>query len=256
MHKTVEEKLAVLHATSQSDNISVLQRNEHLPDKTILHHTPLPDKIKSHHTPPSENENILEQLLGTSKKYVPPQQIYQPPSLAEIRKKQTEKYQEEHEETQKMRNAVSFKYEVLKRMHPKADIPEFTAYSDPRLMSQKYETLTKKLSLDSSVESLRRYLIVGVMLCEVILGKMNLDMEGFAQHQIMTMPTYDHLLVEIAEKSYVPSGNNKWPVELRILSMLLVNTVTYSISNILSKKTGINNFIIPPTEREIKDPTL
>lgn len=158
----------------------------------------------------SSSDNIEDQLntlLGEDK-----QQATAPPSLHELQQKKkvtinnAYNYAEEDEETQKERNAVYFKYEVLRRMHPNASIPEFTLYSDPKLMSQKYEMLTKKLSLDSSVENWKRYMIVFVMGCEVVLGKINFDMEGFAQQQIMSMNTYDQLLVEMAEKSYVPSG--------------------------------------------------
>jgi hypothetical protein len=166
---------------------------------------------------------------------------------------------EEDEETQKERNAVYFKYEVLRRMHPNASIPEFTLYSDPKLMSQKYEMLTKKLSLDSSVENWKRYMIVFVMGCEVVLGKINFDMEGFAQQQIMSMNTYDQLLVEMAEKSYVPSGS-KWSPEIRLFMMLTMNVVLFVVSKMIFKKTGTNllgtiNSMTNTAERSMKEPT-
>ena len=171
-----------------------------------------------------------------------------PPTLAELQaknpkvpilKKDFRYAQEEDEELIKERNQVFFHYEVLKRMHPNAQIPEFTMYSDPKIMAQKYELLTKKLSLDSNVENWKRYMIIFVMGCEVVLGKMNFDMEGFAQQQIMSMNTYDSLLVEMAEKSYVPTGS-KWPVELRLFSMVLMNVVLFVVSKIIMKRTGTN----------------
>lgn len=171
-----------------------------------------------------------------------------PPTLAELQaknpkvsiiKKDFKFAQEEDEELIKERNQVFFHYEVLKRMHPNAQIPEFTMYSDPKIMAQKYELLTKKLSLDSNVENWKRYMIIFVMGCEVVLGKMNFDMEGFAQQQIMSMNTYDSLLVEMAEKSYVPTGS-KWPVELRLFAMVLMNVVMFVASKLIMKKTGLN----------------
>lgn len=168
--------------------------------------------------------------------------------------------EEEDEETQKERNAVYFKYEVLRRMHPNANIPEFTIYSDPKLMAQKYELLTKKLSLESSVDSWKRYMIVFVMGCEVVLGKLSFDMEGFAQQQIMSMSTYDQLLVEMAEKSYVPSGSSKWSPEVRLFMMLTMNIVLFVISKMIFKKTGTNllgtiNDLTSPQERKMKEPS-
>ena len=195
-----------------------------------------------------------------------------PPSLAELRannqaktlKSSDYKYpQEDDDETIKKRNDVFFHYEVLKKMHPSATIPEFSVYSDPEVMAQKYEFLAKKLSLDSSVENWKRYMIIFVMGCEVGLGKLKFDMEGFAQQQISSMNTYDQLLVEMAEKSYVPSGN-RWPVEVRLLMMLTMNVVLFVVSKMIFKKTGTNllgsiNEItgvkVPvPTAPDLKDP--
>jgi len=207
-------------------------------------------------------EEQLDTLLGETKQTT---QSMTPPTLHELQQKKkvtinnTYAYAEENEETQKERNAVYFKYEVLRRMHPNASIPEFTLYSDPKLMSQKYEMLTKKLSLDSSVENWKRYMIVFVMGCEVALGKINFDMEGFAQQQIMSMNTYDQLLVEMAEKSYVPSGS-KWSPEIRLFMMLTMNVVLFVVSKMIFKKTGTNllgtiNNMTNTGERSMKEPS-
>ena len=167
---------------------------------------------------------------------------------------------DETEESIKERNSVYFKYEVLKRMHPNASIPEFTQYSDPKLMSQKYEMLTKKLSLDTSVENWKRYMIIFVMGCEILFGKLNFDMEGFAQQQIMSMNTYDQLLVEMAEKSYVKSGSSKWSPEVRLAMMLVMNIGLFVVSKMILKKTGanllgsINEMTNTTHEKKMKEP--
>lgn len=215
-------------------------------------------------------ENQLNSLLGET----PQAGEKTPPTLEELQQKKKitisrdfRYAEEEDEETQKERNAVYFKYEVLRRMHPNAHIPEFTIYSDPKLMSQKYELLTKKLSLETSVDNWKRYMIVFVMGCEVVLGKLSFDMEGFAQQQIMSMSTYDQLLVEMAEKSYIPSGSSKWSPEVRLFMMLTMNVVLFVISKMIFKKTGTNllgtiNDLTSPgqknyttDERKMKEPS-
>jgi hypothetical protein len=113
-------------------------------------------------------------------------------------------------------------------------------YSDPELMAQKYEMIAKKLSLDSSVENWKRYMIIFVMGLEVVLGKMSFDVEGFAQQQLIQMNTYDSLLVEMAEKSYTPNGKSKWPVEVRLLMMLTVNMAMFIVCRMIQKRTGTN----------------
>lgn len=137
------------------------------------------------------------------------------------------------------RQDVYFKYQVLKRMHPTADIPEFTVWSDPKIMADKYDMIVKQLSLDSSVSSWKRYMMIFVMVCEVVLGHLNFDMEGFAQQQIISMSTYDSLLVEMAEKSYVPR-ESQWPVELRLFATLLANIVLFVVTKIIAKRSGTN----------------
>ena len=188
------------------------------------------------------------------------------PTLEELQQKkkitisQDYRYIEETEEMQQERNAVYFKYEVLRRMHPNANIPEFNMFSDPKVMAHKYEMLTRKLSLDSSVDNWKRYMIIFVMGCEVVLGKMNFDMEGFAQQQIMSISSYEQLLVEMAEKSYTIKSDSKWPPEVRLMMMLTMNVVLFVISKMIFKKTGtnllgsINNITIPTEERKMKEP--
>ncbi len=206
--------------------------------------------------------DLVESLLGEEKseKNVKSNQSFAtttnvPPTLKELQDQKKVNINKEYtygiedEETQKERNAIYFKYEVLKRMHPNASIPEFNMYSDLNSMNQKYDMLTRRLSLDSSVENLKRYMIIFVMGCEVVLGKINFDMEGFAQQQISSMSTYDQLLVEMAEKRYMPSGSNKWSPEIRLLMLLSMNVIIF----IIGKKTGTNLFG-NITERKMKEP--
>ena len=231
-------------APSDDEDDDILKIFRHDRDITSVDNEetrPPPEKIqKLEEASVDERKPVLEDPSASDRPV--------PPSLAELRarnqakslKSSDYKYpQEDDDETIKKRNDVFFHYEVLKKMHPSATIPEFSVYSDPEVMAQKYEFLAKKLSLDSSVENWKRYMIIFVMGCEVGLGKLNFDMEGFAQQQISSMNTYDQLLVEMAEKSYVPSGD-RWPVEVRLLMMLTMNIVLFVVSKMIFKKTGTN----------------
>jgi hypothetical protein len=68
---------------------------------------------------------------------------------------------------------------------------------------------------------------------------LKLDMEGFTQQQIISMSSYDKLLIELGEKSYMPEGS-KWSVELRLLFLIIMNAAFFLVSKMIMKKTGAN----------------
>ena len=51
--------------------------------------------------------------------------------------------------------------------------------------------------------------------------------------------SYEKLLIELGEKSYVPEGS-RWPVELRLVFMVVINAAFFIVSRMIMKKTGAN----------------
>jgi len=166
-----------------------------------------------------------------------------------------------NEKDDDLKREILFKFELLRRSYPKSTVPTYSMHTDYNTMVTSYNECLRMLSLDSSVENYKQYLTYGFMGCEFILGKFcKLDMEGFTQQQLLSMSSYDKLLIELGEKSYVPE-QSKWPVEIRLLILIVVNAAFFLVSKMIMKKAGdgiskmMNNIKIPPkTENKMKGP--
>jgi hypothetical protein len=144
------------------------------------------------------------------------------------------------QEEDDLKRELLFKFELLKKSYKGIQVPEFSVHTDYMTLQKTYETTLRKVSLDNAVDTYKTYLIGGFMLVEFVLGNwFNFDMQGFTQQQMVSMNSYERLLVELGEKSYVPTGS-KWPVEIRLLSLIIINAAFFIITRMIMKKTGAN----------------
>jgi hypothetical protein len=135
-----------------------------------------------------------------------------------------------------------FKFDLLRKSYPNSNITQdFSIKSDLETIKTSYEMNVRRLSLDSQVDSYKSYMIGGFMAVEYAMGHfLGFDMQGFTQQQLLQMNSYEKLLIEIGEKSYVPSGTSKFPVEVRLLFLVLMNAAIFIASKMIMAKTGAN----------------
>jgi len=131
-----------------------------------------------------------------------------------------------------------FKFEMLKKSYKNVTIEDFSIHSDYDTMKRTYDMTVRTLSLDRSVDDYKRYLTYAFWGIQFVLGKFfKLDMEGYAQQQIISMNSYETLLIELGEKSYVPTGS-EWSVEVRLLFLITINTAMFVVMKTMANNIG------------------
>ena len=118
----------------------------------------------------------------------------EPPSLSELenngvyeRKQEIpdlSSYDYNTEDDENAKREMLFKFELLKKSYPTGEIPEVSVHSSLVSMQKLYDITLRKLSLDSSVESYKTYLIGCFMATEFVFGNfLNFDMQGFTNNK-------------------------------------------------------------------------
>ena len=126
-----------------------------------------------------------------------------------------------------------FKLQMMRKRNPTLNVPEFTLQSEASLMRLSYNMFVKRLTIDSTVENYKQYMIYGFMAIEMLVGRFTpLNMTGFTMHQQSMMNSYDKLLIELGEK-VDPDSKSRLPVELRLGILVCVNTVIFVMSRIM-----------------------
>lgn len=201
-----------------------------------------PAKERNDKNPESQKREFTKRRPET------PQHKNDPPPVEQITKTfgdnrpnvhQFENYEFSKDEDDRKRELL-FKFNRLKKTYPKVDIPEFNMMSNHENMKRTYESTMKNLAIDSSVETYKSYLMMGFMVCELVLGRVGFDMEGYTQQQTLWMNKYEKMLIELGEKSYVPASLSKLPVEVRLIGLVIFQTTIFVSSKIIAKKTNFN----------------
>ena len=246
--------------SEKSDNKKTNSHNKHTNKQSNKHNNKQSNKYSNKYSnkQSSDSSSYNDKYSNTRDKNghsipnnIQQRGISEPPTLSQLESNggylpkrelrdinQTNPELEQQEEDSK--RELLFKFDLLRKSYPIATIPEYNIHTDLSLLEKSYRDCVRRLSLDSTVENYKTYLVYGFMGCEFIFGNfLGFDMQGFTQQQIISMHSYEKLLIELGEKSYVPTGST-WPVELRLLFMIIMNAAFFVISKMMMKKTGAN----------------
>lgn len=151
---------------------------------------------------------------------------------------QQEEEEDEEEREKREKDELLFKFMVLRRQYPAVEIPEFTEHSDMTTMRRVYDQVIRRVSLDSSVDNYKQYLVGGFMVLEwVSTNWLGIDLSGFCQQQSRMMNKYDRLLIELGEKNYSTAGS-RFPVEIRLLFLIIFNAGLFYVQKMIFSGGG------------------
>ena len=124
-----------------------------------------------------------------------------------------------------------WRFRVLKKKYPKAELPEFTKHSDPLEMKIAYERSLKELTMDDCINSYQGYILMSFVGMEGFAKWMGIDIGGFAKNEREALEKhreYDKFLIEMGEKSYSSWGQNI-PVEIRLILFIVFKMITFFV---------------------------
>jgi hypothetical protein len=231
---------------------------------------------QSEKSPPKEDDGLssrLKELLRDDKRSPDrdkddDEKIYTAPRLSEIsggsnlQKKVIQDISRNTNDDEDLKRELLFKFDLLRKSYKNANIPEFTVHSDYNTMQRTYDSTIRQVNVDNNIETYKSYLITGFYITEFVLGYwLKFDMQDFTKQQIVSMNKYEHLLIELGEKNYVPEGS-KWPVEIRLLFTILINAAIFIITKMVMKKIGGSlfgtqeDFAQQPPKRRMRGPDV
>jgi hypothetical protein len=124
-----------------------------------------------------------------------------------------------------------WRFKILKKKYPKAQVPEYTKHSDLLEMKVTYDRTIKELNMEDCLSSYKNYIIMALWGIETMCGWSGIDIKDFAKNERKALEKhheYDKFLIEMGEKSYSSWGMS-FPVEIRLVLFVLFKMITYFV---------------------------
>jgi hypothetical protein len=138
-----------------------------------------------------------------------------------------------------LRSEFKVKFGILRSTYPQWDVIEPSDSLTLEQVHDLYDHYLKQILISRETGNYKTYMVIFLMVIEVIGVKfLKLNMSGYTLSQLRIINRYDSLFSELGEKYLVSSGSN-WPVEVRIVMMMLFNAVIFLVVRYLCSWMGM-----------------
>ena len=137
-----------------------------------------------------------------------------------------------------LRQEFKVKFGILRANYPQWGVIDPPDSLTVIQLNELYERYVRQIMVSKESGQYKVYMVVFLMVIEVIGVKfLKLNMSGYTLSQLKIINRYDALFIELGEKWLVSGGSN-WPVEARIVMMMLFNAVIFLVVRYLCTWMG------------------
>jgi len=137
-----------------------------------------------------------------------------------------------------LRQEFKVKFGILRNNYPQWGVIDPPDSLTVIQLNELYERYVRQIMVSKESGQYKVYMVVFLMVIEVIGVKfLKLNMSGYTMSQLKIINRYDALFIELGEKWLVSGGSN-WPVEARIIMMMLFNAVIFLVIRYLCSWMG------------------
>lgn len=138
-----------------------------------------------------------------------------------------------------LKSEFKVKFGILREKFPNLNVIDLHESLDLDQMHDLYDYYIKHILISKETGQYKAYMVIFLMFIEVIGVKLlKLNMSGYTLSQLRIINRYDSLFAELGEK-WLVSGGSGWPVEARLMMMMLFNAVIFLVVRYLCSWLGV-----------------
>lgn len=137
-----------------------------------------------------------------------------------------------------LRQEFKVKFGILRANYPQWGVIDPPDSLTVIQMNELYERYLRQIMVSKETGQYKVYMVIFLMVIEVIGVKfLKLNMSGYTMSQLKIINRYDALFIELGEK-WLVSGASSWPIEARLIMMVMFNAVIFLVVRYLCSWLG------------------